>query len=274
VRFAVISNINANLAALEAVLRAIDAQQLPVDRVLSAGDIVGRGPRPNEVVEVLRERGIEAVLGNYDDAVAFDRLSSGRDFPDARSQQEDDAAIAWTRNALTEENLDYLRHLPRDVRLLPGAGGTAVRRNEHDERTSEYRRTFFWRAMLGGAFRMPASATKRVLLVHGSTRALNEIIRPDTAGSILASLAREAQSDVLIFGHAGLGFRRDAHDVTFIGVGPVDGPGSAEYALIDVSREVSVAFDAAEYDTRGYVEDLRRSGLPEGIAALAARNLR
>jgi predicted phosphodiesterase len=127
----------------------------------------------------------------------------------------------------------------------------AIKRNEQDERANEYRRTFVLRAIMGGAFRAPVSSTKRVLVVHGSTRALNEFVRGDTAHSILAVLARDIQADVLVTGHAASSFRRDAHGVTFVGVGPVDGPGVAEFAIVNV----------------GSIEALRASGLPPGLAA-------
>lgn len=265
-RFAVISDIRGNRVALDAVLAAIDQRSERLDSIVCAGDVVGLGPSPNEVIETLLERAIECVMGNYDDAVAFERIGSGRDFPDDASRAVDDAALEWTRRRLTPEHLAYLQGLPRDIRVMPGAGGVRIKRNEHDERTSEYRRTFFLRALMGGAFRAPVSSFKRVLVVHGSTRALNEFVRGDTAQSILGVLAKDMQSDVLITGHAASSFRRDAHGVTFIGVGPVDGPGLAEYALVDVAAEVQVTFDRAPFDLAAHRAALRESGLPVELA--------
>src|SRR5579859_5715876 len=269
-RIGVISDIRGNLIALQSVMTAIDAEEGRLDGVVCAGDVVGLGPNPNEVVELLRERNIESVLGNYDDAVAFDRLGSGRDFPDAQSEAVDNAAVLWTRRNLTPDNLSYLQGLPRDIRVLPGGSGVAIKRNEQDERASEYRRTFFLRAIMGGAFRAPVSSTKRLLVVHGSTRALNEFIRADTAHSILGVLARDVQADVLITGHAAANFRRDAHGVTFIGVGPVDGSGTAQFAIVNVSSEVDVTFGEAEFDLRQHLEALRQSGLPRELASAEA----
>ncbi len=269
-RIAVISDIRGNLTALQSVLTAIDSEEGRLDGIVCAGDVVGLGPHPNEVVEVFRERNIEVVLGNYDDAVAFDRLSSGRDFPDAESEEVDNAAVLWTRQTLTSENLTYLQGLPRDIRVLPGGAGVAIKRNQQDERASEYRRTFFLRAIMGGAFRAPVSATKRVLVVHGSTRALNEFIRGDTAHSILGVLARDIQADVLITGHAATNFRRDAHGVTFVGVGPVDGLGTAHYAIVNVGSEVDVTFGEAQFDLQQHLQALRHSGLPQELATQAA----
>jgi predicted phosphodiesterase len=270
-RFAVISDIRGNIVALRSAISAIEADDARLDAIVCAGDLVGLGPDPNEVIDLLQERNIEAVLGNYDDAVAFDRLGSGRDFPDLQSEAVDNAAVQWTRETLTRENLTYLQELPRDIRVAPGGSGVAIKRNEQDERASEYRRTFFLRAIMGGAFRPPVSATKRVLVMHGSTRALNEFIRGDTAHSILAVLARDVQADVLITGHAASSFRRDAHNVTFIGVGPVDGPGRAEYAIVNVTSEVEVSFGNAAFNLQEHIEAIRASGLPDDLAAQSAR---
>ena len=269
-RIAVISDIRGNFVALQSVLNAIDSDEARLDGIVCAGDLVGLGPRPNEVIDLLRERAIEAVLGNYDDAVAFERLGSGRDFPDLESEAVDNAAVRWTRETLTRENLSYLQGLPRDIRVAPGGAGVAIKRNEQDERASEYRRTFFLRAIMGGAFRPPVSSTKRVLVAHGSTRALNEFIRGDTAHSILSVLARDMQADVLITGHAATSFQREAHGVTFVGVGPVDGPGTAEYAIVNVGSEVEVTFGSSDFDLQQHLTQLRQSGLPEELATQAA----
>lgn len=269
-RIAVISDPRGNLIALRAVLSAIDQAEGRLDGIVCAGDVVGLGPNPNEVIETLIERDIESVLGNYDDAVAFERLGSGRDFPDTRSEDVDNAAVEWTRKTLTPANLTYLQQLPRDIRVSPGGTGVSIKRNEQDERAGEYRRTFFLRALMGGAFRPPVSASKRVLVAHGSTRALNEFVRADTAHSILGVLARDMQADVLITGHAATSFRRDAHGATFIGVGPVDGPGTAEYALVNVASDVEVTFDRARFDLAAHIDALRASGLPEELAVQAS----
>lgn len=269
-RFTVMSDIRGNLFALQSVLSAIDADPSPSDGIVCAGDLVGLGPNPNEVIAAVLERGIEAVLGNYDDAVAFDRIGSGRDFPDDASESIDRQAVAWTRHRLLPENLAYLRALPRDIRVSPGRNGVAIKRNDQDERTNEYRRTFFLRAIMGGAVRAPVSSSKRVLVVHGSTRALNEFVREDTAHSILAALARDVQSDIVVSGHAGVNFRRDAHGVTFIGVGPVDGPGVAQFASVNVGAEVKVTFGEVPFDRQAHVRALLASGLPKELATQPA----
>ncbi len=100
-RTLVISDIHANLTALEAVLA--DAGHW--DRVWFLGDLVGYGPDPNECVERLRELEPLALSGNHDWAV-LGKLDTEEFNSDARK------AVRWTQHALTEENLTYLVTLP------------------------------------------------------------------------------------------------------------------------------------------------------------------
>ena len=100
-RIAVLSDIHANLPALEAVR----ADLTDVDQVWVLGDIVGYGPQPNEVIAILQELGARSVLGNHDGA-AIGIVDPAYFNPDAR------AAIAWTAGALDGNSRSYLATLP------------------------------------------------------------------------------------------------------------------------------------------------------------------
>lgn len=65
-KIGIISDIHGDLAALKTVLERFDKFH-KVDRVLCAGDLVGRGPEPDEVVTLVRERKIPTVRGNHDE---------------------------------------------------------------------------------------------------------------------------------------------------------------------------------------------------------------
>ncbi len=276
--FAVISDVQGNLAALEAVLAALKRDHPGVDRIVSAGDLVGRGPHPNEVIDLYREHAIDSVRGNYDDAVAFDRMGSGCDFASRGDEDVDREAIEWTRSVLTEENREFLRSLPRDMRLLRSGRDMKVERDSGDARTNEYRKTFYLRAFFGGLARGMPNTSKRILLVHGSPRALNEFIREDTATSILTKIGEDAQADVVISGHSATDYRREAAGMTFIGVGPVnDDPSpqpTADYLVVEIAatmgpeREVvRTQFCQVPYDAARQVEGIQNSGLPKQLAA-------
>ncbi|MDP1571445.1 MAG: metallophosphoesterase family protein [Vicinamibacterales bacterium] len=103
-RYLVLSDIHANLEALEAVLAA--AEGIAHDRLLVLGDLVGYGADPNRVVERIRGLAPHALIrGNHD------KVGSGIETPDgfnavARS------AIRWTYDTLTDENRAWLAALP------------------------------------------------------------------------------------------------------------------------------------------------------------------
>jgi len=118
-RILLISDIHANLEALDACLAAAP----PYDVVVNLGDIVGYGASPNEVTVRARELGTTFVRGNHDKAATG--IMDIEDFNPMAA-----AAAIWTRNELTPENLDWLRTLPHgpvpmpdfpDVQLVHGS---------------------------------------------------------------------------------------------------------------------------------------------------------
>jgi diadenosine tetraphosphatase ApaH/serine/threonine PP2A family protein phosphatase len=100
-RIAVLSDIHANLVALEAVLAAIG----PVDAVWQLGDVVGYGPEPDGVIARLREVGAIGVRGNHD-AAAVGGLEIEYFNRDARR------AMEWTRATIGPEARAWLAGLP------------------------------------------------------------------------------------------------------------------------------------------------------------------
>ncbi len=70
-RIGLISDIHGNILALNAVLEELDALKINREDTYSIGDLVGYGPRPNEVLDCIQEHNIVSVLGNYDEAVGF-----------------------------------------------------------------------------------------------------------------------------------------------------------------------------------------------------------
>ena len=102
-RYAVFSDVHANIEALEAVLA--DAGRRSPDAYLCLGDVVGYGPDPNACVDRVRRLGAAAIAGNHDRG-AVGRLDHAAFSPLAR------AVIEWTAGELTEENRAFLAGLP------------------------------------------------------------------------------------------------------------------------------------------------------------------
>jgi len=105
-RIAVISDVHANLAALQAVLDEIG----DIDETWCLGDLVGYGPQPNECISLLRQREphLRCVAGNHDRAALGD-LAILEFNPDAGS------ATLWTRDSLTPVSRAYLATLPERI---------------------------------------------------------------------------------------------------------------------------------------------------------------
>jgi diadenosine tetraphosphatase ApaH/serine/threonine PP2A family protein phosphatase len=108
-RVLVVSDIHANLNALDAVLEAAGS----FDAVWCLGDLVGYGPDPNECIQRVRDLpDLQCIAGNHDRASA-----SGMDLdafnPEAKH------ALEWTRGQLTEESSRFLMELPETIESDP-----------------------------------------------------------------------------------------------------------------------------------------------------------
>lgn len=102
-RVLVLSDIHANLAALDAVLA--DAEPFACEAVWCLGDTVGYGPEPDECITRIRLLGAVTVAGNHDWA-ALGRMDVDDFNPEAQR------AVLWTRDHIGAENLAWLSGLP------------------------------------------------------------------------------------------------------------------------------------------------------------------
>src|SRR5471030_730956 len=112
-RIALISDIHANLAALEAVLADMPA----VDRIVCCGDLVGYYDQPNEVCALVRKRGIDCIRGNHDAYVLGILVPNEKKRPFFRTD--------WTRETLEEDHLEWLARL--DTGMLVEDSGRRLR---------------------------------------------------------------------------------------------------------------------------------------------------
>src|SRR5689334_8093487 len=93
-KYALISDVHANLPALDAVLA--DIELAGADATYHLGDLVGYGPWPNETVARLVERAIAGVAGNYDSTVAVGYKHCGCRYEDPRQEELSHESFAWT----------------------------------------------------------------------------------------------------------------------------------------------------------------------------------
>ncbi len=232
-KIAVFSDIHSNLLALEAVLRDIEARE--IDQIYCAGDLVGYGPRPNEVIELLHQREIPTLMGNYDDAIGNMRFICGCDYKNEEAMKLGEQSILWTKQQTTEANKKWLRELPQRIEFT--------------------------------------AAGIRFLIVHGSPRQLNEYLFEDTPLEHFNKLLIENNCDVLICGHTHLPYYKSTAHGHIINVGsagkPKHGNPNALYALVDVTDGIlNVNFTETPYNYEETAKEIEEFGLPQEFAQI------
>ncbi len=240
-RYALISDVHANLPALEAVLRDIDGRGAAIAATYHLGDLVGYAPWPDETVALIREHAIPGVNGNYDSTVALGYKHCGCKYEDPHQEALSHESFAWTLGHTSTATKKYLATLPFRIDLRP----------------------------LGGHLAGPS-----VTLVHG-TPTLNTVYwtedRPDTFCTKMAQLVGARAGDVIAFGHTHKPWHRVVDGVHFVNTGsvgrPKDGDWRAGYVLLDVSGEsVRVEVVRVEYDIDRAVRGIIASDLPHEFA--------
>lgn len=231
-KFAVISDIHSNLYALEAVIK--DIENKGIELVYCTGDLVGYGPRPNEVIDLLRNKNIPTVMGNYDDAIGNMRLICGCDYKDEKSLLLGEKSMSWTSDNTTERNKKWLRELPGEISL----------------------------SMFG----------LKIKLVHGSPRALNEYLYQNTPERYLNELLREFEMDVLVCGHTHLPYIKRVPAGYVINAGsagkPKHGNPNATYVVLTSDGGLHVEIIEVPYDYEATAVEIERSGLPGEFAGI------
>ena len=120
-KYALFSDVHANLPALDAVLANIASRE-DVGATFHLGDLVGYAPWPNEVVARIAAAGIAGVAGNYDSTVATDYKHCGCQYEDPQQEALSHLSYAWTREAVSLSTKAALGALPYRIDLRPFGG--------------------------------------------------------------------------------------------------------------------------------------------------------
>lgn len=231
-KIAVISDIHANIEALRAVLNDIDG--LSVDKIYCTGDLVGYGPKPNEVIELIRAKRIDTVMGNYDDAVAYNLPVCGCNYKSDAERERGEKSLSWTITHITAENKKFLRELPEVLSL----------------NLEKY----------------------NLLLFHGSPRALNEYLNDVEDEDLFNDITRDYPADIYIYGHTHVPYVKKAVDKLFVNVGsvglPKDGNPDACYVIVEIKEFPVVTIHRVLYSADITVSDIIEAGLPQEFAQI------
>jgi diadenosine tetraphosphatase ApaH/serine/threonine PP2A family protein phosphatase len=235
-RAAVLSDIHGNLPALEVVLAVIDAAK--PDVVWCLGDLVGYGPWPNEVTQLVRERADVCLVGNHD-LVALDAAGVG---VEEFNPEAAEAAI-WTRAELSDETRTFLESLEPQA----SSDGTGLYHASPRDPIWEY---VLSGEAAAGAF---TSVSDSLILVGHSHVALEFTL----AGNELSGRAVRGGTEVELTAR---------HLLNPGSVGqPRDGDPRAAWLMVDL-EEGRARFERVEYDVRRTQEEMRARGLPGALA--------
>jgi predicted phosphodiesterase len=234
-RVAVVSDIHSNLAALEAVLAAIDADA--PDELWCLGDLVGYGPRPNECTEAIAARATICLAGNHDLAVVgtIDLL----DF-----SGEAGVAARWTRDVLTRN----ARAVLEGLEPVGTADGVSLFHASARDPVWEY-------VLSDEAAEATLALTSTPLVLVGHSH---------------AALQVSLQDGVLDGGLAPAGTELELEAGRFLlnpgSVGqPRDGDPRAAYLLLDLDARTA-SFRRVDYDIARTQAEMAEAGLPESLA--------
>lgn len=234
---ALISDVHGNSWALRAVLA--DIGQRGVSATYCLGDLVGYGPDPNGVIDLIREAAIPSIAGNYDDGVGWERGDCGCYYATPEAKSIGEASYEFTVTTVTAERKAFLRELPCERHV--GMGGVLVH------------------------------------LVHGSPRKINEYLLRDRDERTFLRIAEAESDDVLVFGHTHDPWHRTYGGVLFVNVGsvgrPKDGDPRAMYTVLHEARDrtaevgpVHVEQVRVAYDAAAVARAALEAGLPIALA--------
>jgi len=233
-KYAVIADIHANLAALEAVLTDVEKDSA-IAEIWCLGDIVGYGPDPHRCIEIIEKRCSACIAGNHDWA-AIDKIDSSSFNPDAA------VAIEWTSRQLKTGDIHFLESLPM---TLEKKSFTLAHGSPHDP---------IWEYILSpqdaekslGFFKTP-----NCFIGHSHSPAWFECTRSCSRHGFLQDTSIK------------LGKRR--HLITPGSVGqPRDGIPDAAYAIYDSDAE-TVTLRRIPYDIAETQQRMQDAGLPEWL---------
>lgn len=245
-RIAIISDIHANLPALEASLEGIDSQR--PDAIYCLGDLVNQNVWNNEVVEIIRSRGIRCVRGNHDEGIGAGKRYFRFSYTVPEHKQWGKEAIAYTLRTITPENQTFLKSLPLSITL------------QFDH-------------LSGPPFTL--------LLVHGTPESMDDTIYRHLPKARYQHFLDQASTDVLLCGKAHVPYHysfpgteneRAARHILCPGsIGrPQDGDWRSSYLILDLDttrdlRTDPYAFQATfyriTYDLDKAVKAIRHSEL-------------
>ena len=241
-RIAVISDIHANLHALETVLAEVDRES--IDELWCLGDVVGYGPKPNECCDLIRGRAAISLCGNHDLA-ALGVLDVDEFSGDAA------AAARWTTGVLGAEQRTWLASL------------APLARRDEAELFHASPRDPVWEYILSEDVALAAlEATTAPLVLVGHTHV-----------ALALTWNGHGVEGGLAPGGVTIALQDRRHLINPGSTGqPRDGDPRAAWLLVDTATG-SASFRRVPYPIEQTQKEMRDAGLPETLAGRLAHGL-
>jgi putative phosphoesterase len=251
-RIALFSDIHANLPALESFFESLEKQQ--PDMVYCLGDLVGYNIWPNEVIQMIREKNIPCIAGNYDFGIGRSSDECGCAYKTDEEKAMGQVSISFTNSIVNEANRKYLRSLPAHIKL-------EFQLNEHK---------------------------LNLLLVHGSPRKINEYLFEDREEKSFLRMMKESDAHIMCFGHTHNPYHKILSDTSgntevflhAINIGSVGKPKDKDprggYVILHIDEgssvqmkdSIKVEFIRFEYNVEKAAKAVEDSPLPNGYAEM------
>jgi putative phosphoesterase len=239
INLAVFSDIHGNIQALNSVVD--DIKKKNIDVIICAGDLVQHGANPNEVIDKIRSEKILSIMGNCDEEVFGMAVVCNEECKNAQEAHEDIQNLQFNREKITNDNMDYLRNLPRELVLsFGGCNGFKP---------------------------------LRIKFVHGSPRRIDEHMYEDS--NVTKEIMATLQEDVLVCGHTHYPFAAWYGEKLLVNTGtvgrPKDGKVDAEYSIIKISsainQPIKIGYEMVTviYDNEAAADAVKLARLPENF---------
>ena len=206
-----------NAQATEALLVEARTRGIPPDRVICTGDVVAYGGDPQACVDLVRNAGIQMVMGNCEESLGFNADDCNCGF------EKDSDCAAWSADWFTHaasvldgDALAWMRCLPRQLRFI--------------------------------------LAGRKIAVIHGGDQNISDYVFASTPDVAKAVILDRLDADAVIGGHSGLPFTqvlgpRLWHNAGAIGMPANDGTPRGWYSILTGSDDgIDITLHGLVYD--------------------------
>lgn len=225
-KIAFFSDIHSNFPALCAAIS--NAARRKVTKIIFAGDAIGIGPNPVEVIRLLKEKDIQSIQGNVDRKIC-NLFKKNKDLKKI-IKKENKANIAWTAQQLGEEEKNWLMSLPNELSF----------------------------EIEGIKFHV----------VHGSPQSDSDYIYPSITSFGLRTKIKDIKMDVLVCGHSHIPFIKVVNNIRVLNCGsvgkPIDGDPKGSYIFVNIQKNglFNAEIVRFSYKINNLIKDIKDRHVP------------